>query len=121
VKSTSDQLSIELQADGMEIRGEEWGEIAVKRIAFPAGTDVSPLLEGLPDDLCPCPHWGHVISGEMHVRYGDGSEETIATGEFYYWPPGHTVWTDTGAVFHEFSPAAELRRVMDHVATRMAG
>ncbi len=25
---------------------------------LPKGADLSPMLKGLPDDLCQCPHWG---------------------------------------------------------------
>ena len=27
--------------------------------------DASPLLRGLPDDRCPCPHWGYVFTGRL--------------------------------------------------------
>jgi hypothetical protein len=49
-------------------------------VTIPAGTDLAALLRGLPDDQCPCPHWGYVITGQLIVRYRD-HEETIAAGE----------------------------------------
>jgi hypothetical protein len=27
--------------------------------------DATPLMKGLPDDRCPCPHWGYVLKGKM--------------------------------------------------------
>jgi hypothetical protein len=30
--------------------------------------------EGLPDDRCQCPHWGHVFKGKMTARYADRDE-----------------------------------------------
>jgi hypothetical protein len=60
-----------------------------------------------------------VISGSMHLRYIDGSEELSRAGEMYYWPSGHTGWTDEGVTFVEFSPAEELRPVLEHVGAQL--
>jgi hypothetical protein len=81
-----------------------------------AGTDIAPLLEGLEGDLCQAPHWGYVIEGEIVVTYGDGSDETCNGGDLYYWPAGHTVRVveDTGLAM--FSPQAEHKDVIDHLA-----
>ena len=37
----------------------------------------------------------------------------------YYWPGGHTGWTDDGVTFVEFSPAEELRPVLEHVGAQL--
>lgn len=121
MKSPKEQIDLKMQAGDMEIRVEEWGEMAVEHITLPPGTDGTPLYEGLPDDLCPCPHWGRVLEGELHMRYADGSEETITSGEFFYTPPGHVGRTDEGVVFLEVSPADQLRPVMEHLQTKLAG
>jgi hypothetical protein len=92
----------------------------VRHLSLPAGTDFTPLLKGLPGDECPCPHWGYIISGSITVRYGDGTEETNRAGDLYYWPSGHTGWTDDGVVFVEFSPAAELQPVLQHIGAQLA-
>jgi len=34
-------------------------------------SDLAPLLKGLPDDLCHCPHWGYMFKGKLTVRYKD--------------------------------------------------
>lgn len=121
MKGRQDELTIEMQTDGLEVRGEQWGDMAVKRYELPAGLDFTPMLQGLPDDLCQCPHWGQVVDGAMHIRYADGTEEVARAGEFFYWPEGHTAWTEDGATFIEVSPADELRTVMEHVSANMAG
>lgn len=121
MKAHFDELSIAMKAEGTEIRGEEWGEMAVNRVALPPGTDLGPMLQGLPDDLCQCPHWGQILEGSLHVRYTDGSEEVASAGEYYHLPPGHTVWTGTGVSFFEISPADELRVVMQHFEAKTAG
>ena len=87
MKQSRNELTTRLEAGGVCIQGEDWGDINVARIRFPAGADAGPLLEGLPNDLCQCPHWGTVMKGSIHVTYADGSEETVHAGEVYYWPP----------------------------------
>ena len=50
---------------------------------------MAPLLKGLPDDRCPCPHWGYVLKGTVTFTFADRSE-TFETGESFYISPGHT-------------------------------
>jgi hypothetical protein len=40
-----------------------WGGLAVAINEVPAGTDYSPVLVGLKDDLCQVPHWGYLEKG----------------------------------------------------------
>jgi hypothetical protein len=113
------KLPIQLEGGGVCIGSVEWGGLNVARIQFPPGADARPLLAGLPDDLCPCPHWGMVLKGSIHVTYRDGIEETVRAGEAYYWPPGHTVRVDEAYEAIEFSPADEMRGVIAHLASSM--
>jgi len=92
-----------------------WGGMVVARQEYPAGTDATPLLKGLPDDKCPCPHWGYVLQGSIHIGYADGSEEVIKAGEVFYMPEGHTGGTKEDVVFLELSPAEQYAEVMAHV------
>jgi hypothetical protein len=107
-------------ASGLETHGTQWGDLAVRHVNLPAGTDFTPLFVGLPGDLCQCPHWGYVVEGSIHLRYSDGTEEVTEAGEIYYWPGGHTGWTTEPVVFVEFSPADQLAPVMEHLAAKMA-
>ena len=54
------------------------------------------------------------------VTWGDGTEETTGAGELFFWPGGHTGWTDEGVTFLEFSPADDIRPVLEHLASQMA-
>jgi mannose-6-phosphate isomerase-like protein (cupin superfamily) len=68
-----------------------------------------PLMKGLPNDRCQCPHWGYVVNGKMTFRYAD-REEVFETGDAFYTPPGHIpVQNDPGTEVVMFSPAEELR------------
>ncbi|MGH2703373.1 MAG: cupin domain-containing protein [Actinomycetota bacterium] len=120
MKASKAALTEEMKSEGIETRGDDWGELRVRHIELPAGVDFTPLFEGLPGDLCQCPHWGHVLEGSITLRYADGSQEVTRAGELYYWPGGHTGWTDEGVSFIEISPAAQVREVMEHLATKMA-
>jgi hypothetical protein len=92
-----------------------WAGMTVAYHEDPAGTDFRPLLKGLPDDKCPCPHWGYIVKGSVHIRYTDGTEEVIKAGEAFYIPPGHTAWTDEDVALIEFSPEKEYKEVMEHI------
>jgi hypothetical protein len=36
--------------------------------------NATPLMKGLPDDRCQCPHRGYVFKGKMIARYADRDE-----------------------------------------------
>jgi hypothetical protein len=55
------------------------------------------------------------------VGYTDGSTETINAGEVFYLPSGHDrVFTETGCLMAEFSPAAASAAFMAEVAPLLA-
>jgi len=100
------------------IEGHEFDAVRGK---MAAGVDVTPLLEGLEDDLCQVPHWGYIVDGALQVRYADGTEEVNEAGEAVYWPGGHTIFTEDEPVeFILFSPQDEHGEVLDHLNDRMA-
>jgi hypothetical protein len=45
--------------------------------------DATPLMKGLPDDRCQCPHWGYVVNGKLTFRYAD-REEVFEAGDAFY-------------------------------------
>lgn len=96
----------------------EYGDMAAEYYRITADTDITPLLEGLPDDMCQVPHWGYIVNGAINVRYTDGTEENSRTGEFIHWPPGHTVRADEDSEFLLFSPN-EHEDVFDHMLNKM--
>lgn len=112
-------LPIELEQGDLVTRYAEWGEMAVRYARLPAGSDMGPVLEGLPGDRCPSPHWGIVLEGAIHLLHADGSEETTRAGEAYYWPAGHTAWTDEDTTFLEIGPVDAMRRFGDHAKAKL--
>lgn len=98
-----------------------YGKMAGEYFSLGAGTDLAPLLKGLPGDLCQSPHWGYVIQGEIAVAYQDGSAESVNGGDLFYWPPGHTVSVGQDAEIILFSPQLEHCAVIEHIEKQLAG
>lgn len=98
-----------------------FGMIGAEYFSLGAGTDITPLLEGLEEDLCQAPHWGYMLQGEVTVTYRDGQHEVTREGDLFYWPPGHTVKVGQDAEIILFSPQHEHGKVIDHMRGKMAG
>jgi hypothetical protein len=93
----------------VEDRHGDVGGYTVDFLTFRADLDATPLLRGLPDDRCQCPHWGYVAKGRLTYRFAD-REEVFEAGDAFYLPPGHIpVHTEPGSEFVQFSPTKELR------------
>ena len=77
---------------------------------FHQDIDGTPLMKGLPDDMCQCPHWGYVLVGKVTFRFAD-RDETYEAGDAFYTPPGHIpVKHEPGSEVLMFSPADELEK-----------
>ena len=101
-------------------RLEGFGEMDVVYHEPPKGTDFTPLLKGLPNDSCHCPHWGYIFEGAFRFVYDDGSEETYEEGDLFYAPSGHTAIVDRDLKFIDFSPTKAHGEVLENVARVMA-
>jgi|SRR5438876_2200757 len=83
----------------------------VNFVVFRGDVDQAPLLKGLPNDECPCPHWGYVFKGRLKYRCGD-REEVFEAGDAFYLPPGHIpVSNEPGTELVQFSPSDRLTDV----------
>ncbi|MEY2470143.1 MAG: hypothetical protein QOF21_2841 [Actinomycetota bacterium] len=120
MRTQLNQMPIEMQLDGIETRALECDGVLARHIDLPAGVDFTPLFVGLPGDMCQCPHWGYIVAGSIRLRFADGTEEVNSAGDLYFWPGGHTGWTDEGVTFIEFSPTAEITPVLEHLAAQLA-
>ncbi len=96
-----------------------FGPMAGEYFSMKAGTDIAPLLKGLETDLCQSPHWGYMLEGEVTVTYADRAEETVQTGDLFYWPPGHSVRVGADAEVILFSPQKEHCLVVDHLRKQL--
>ncbi len=91
----------------VEIHSTEWGGYSVNFAKWKELGDMSPLLEGLPDNMCDVPHWGYLFKGKMVLKYKD-RVETINAGDAFYMEPGHVpTFTEEGTEWLTFSPKKE--------------
>jgi hypothetical protein len=101
---------------------ERSGELegyTVNFVTFRQDVDATPLLRGLPDDRCQCPHWGYVLKGRLTYRFAD-RDEVFEAGDAFYAPPGHVpVMNEPGSEIVQFSPTQELREVDAAIARNM--
>src|SRR5205085_11775365 len=64
-------------------RSDEIEGYTVNFTSFHEDIDATPLLKGLPDDRCQCPHWGYVVRGRLTFRYAD-HEEVFEAGDAFW-------------------------------------
>jgi ribosomal protein L16 Arg81 hydroxylase len=78
-------------------------------VTFRQDIDATPMLKGLPDDRCQCPHWGYVTRGTVTFRFAD-HDEVFEAGDAFYLPPGHIgVANEPDSESVQFSPTEELK------------
>jgi len=102
-------------------RAGEFGAISAEYFTLARGVDTTPLFQGLEGNLCQCPHWGFVLSGQLTVTDADGVEETVRAHDLFYWPPGHNVRVDDDAEVVMFSPQHEHSQVIAHMIEKVGG
>ena len=113
--TTREQAPMAIEGDGVELRVQPLGGgMSAGFVRLPKGADLRPAVAGLPDDLCPCPHWGYMLKGKvrMHTRNGGSVYEA---GEAFYWGPGHAPEALEDSEYVDFSPTDEFNHVLDHI------
>jgi mannose-6-phosphate isomerase-like protein (cupin superfamily) len=93
VRKSSDQPDETRSFDKGKIQITNVGETAIGRATFEPGwkwsTSVKPLVK---TDSCQVNHTMYVVSGKMHVRMDDGTEQEFGPGDTGIVPPGHDAW-----------------------------
>ena len=107
-------LPVAIEGNGVQLRMAEVGELTISWITLAEGVDLGPALVGLPDDLCPCPHWGYLRRGRLRMRTPDGDREYRA-GQAFYWAPGHAPLALAESEYVDFSPTREFAKVIEHI------
>lgn len=121
MKLKKDDIPVVVQTPDSVLRAKAgWGGMSVAWHNVPAGSDLKPLLVGLKNDHCQCPHWGYIAQGAARVLYEDGTEELLEEGDVFYMPPGHTMVVEKDLQIIDFSPEKEFMEVMNHVKSKMA-
>ena len=97
-----------------------YGGMTIAFNELPKGTDFTPLLQGLKNNSCYCPHWGYIVEGSIRLIYDDKTEEIVNAGDVFYWPAGHTAIVEEDLKLIDFSPEKEFGEVMEHIGKKMA-
>jgi hypothetical protein len=93
----------------VEARNGEVDGYTINIVTFRQDIDATPMLKGLPDDRCQCPHWGYVTRGTLTFRFAD-HDEVFEAGDAFYLPPGHIgVANEPDSEYVQFSPTEELK------------
>lgn len=103
----------------VEDRHEDVDGTTISFLTFREDVDAAPLLRGLPGDRCNCPHWGYVFKGRLTFDLGD-REEVYEAGDAFYLAHGHLPHAEPGTEYLQFSPAAELHVVSEHMRRNLA-
>jgi mannose-6-phosphate isomerase-like protein (cupin superfamily) len=98
---------------------DEVAGYAIEFVTFKQDIDSTPMLKGLPNDQCHCPHWGYVLKGKVTFTV-DGREEAYEPGDAFYVPPGHLQRADSGTEYLQFSPAEQMAEVEQQIMKNMA-
>jgi hypothetical protein len=105
-------LPVAVDGEGVDFRSQEVGDMSIAWVKLNAGADLRPALKGLPGDMCQCPHWGYMLSGQlrMHTR-----PQTYNAGDAFYWAAGHAPEALSDCEYIDFAPTQELQTVLRHV------
>jgi hypothetical protein len=122
MKVAKDKIEVKMQIPGAIIRqrtdfgdASGFGKISGEFFSLSAGVDTTPLFVGLEDNLCQCPHWGYVLSGQITTTDNEGGEETVNQNDLFFWPAGHNVKVTQDAEIIMFSPQHEHTTVINHM------
>ena len=128
MKILKDDIEVKMQIPGAIIRQKTdfgdatgLGKISGEYFSLSAGVDTTPLFMGLEGNLCQCPHWGYLISGQLTTTDAEGIEESVNAKELFYWPSGHNVKVNEDAEIVMFSPQQEHTHVINHMIDKTKG
>jgi hypothetical protein len=126
MRVAKDDVDVRMEIPGAVVRqrldfgdASGFGKLSGEYFTLAAGVDTTPLLAGLKGDHCECPHWGFVLRGRLTTTDAGGVQETVATNDLFYWPPGHNVKVEDDAEIIMFSPQHEHTMVIDHMIGRV--
>jgi hypothetical protein len=103
----------------VEERVEDVDGTTIQFLTFREDVDTKPLMRGLPDERCHCPHWGYVFKGTLTFETAAG-KEIYTAGDAFHITEGHVPRAEPGTEYLQFSPAEELEVVSSQMKRNMA-
>jgi len=84
MKISKNNIEVKMEIPGAVIRQKTdfgdatgLGKISAEYFSLSAGVDTTPLFMGLEGNLCQCPHWGFVLSGQLTTTDAKGVKEVV--------------------------------------------
>ena len=128
MKIAKDDIEVKMEIPGAIIRQKTdfgdatgLGKISGEYFSLSAGVDTTLLFMGLEGNLCQCPHWGYLLSGQLTTTDANGIEEIVNEKDLFYWPAGHNVKVLMDAEVVMFSPQHEHTHVINHMIEMTKG
>ncbi len=128
MRIAKEDIDIKMEISGAVVRQQTefgdatgLGKISGEYFSLSAGVDTTPLFQGLDGNLCQCPHWGYVISGQLTTTDANDKKETVNANDLFYWPPGHNVNVTADAEIVMFSPQQQHSHVINHMKEMVKG
>jgi hypothetical protein len=119
MRGSRNEVAADIDIPEATIRFVEWGGMTIETGEVRSRLEFDHLFKGLPDDKCQCPHWGHILKGQLRYRSAMG-EEVFNEGDFYYVAAGHTPVLEAGTEYVEFSPTEELHKTIEVIEKNLA-
>jgi hypothetical protein len=98
------KVAVDLEGLGTQHAAEDGGMVIALE-SWKAGLDTKEMFAELPGGACSEPHWGYIVSGQVTMRYNDGTTETLKAGDAYHIRPGHNAHVDEDVQIVEFTRA----------------
>ena len=114
VKKRFDSADRALSFDWGKVGIVQVGDLAIRHGTLKPGWKLSEYMKPmLGTHSCQVPHTGIVVSGRLHVRMEDGSEQEYGPGDAFFIPPGHDAWAVGDEPFSDYSmlSAAEFAKM----------
>ncbi len=92
MKIAKDDIEVKMEIPGAILRqktnfGEAGsGKMGAEYFSLSAGVDTTQLFMGLEGNMCQCPHWGYLLSGQITTTDANGNKETVNGKELFHWP-----------------------------------
>ena len=122
MKVAKEEIEVKMNIPGAVVRQRTefgdttgFGKISGEYFSLSAEVDTTPLFMGLEGNLCQCPHWGYVVSGQVTTTDAEGNQETVTTNDLFFWPAGHNIKVNEDAEIIMFSPQHEHTKVINHM------
>jgi hypothetical protein len=99
-------------------RNDELDGYAFSFVTINEDHSLAPMLSGLPEGRCWCPHWGYIFKGQITVNYAD-REEVFEAGDAFFMTPGHVPAATKGSELLQISPAQAMNETIAAIQASM--